>query len=382
MGVVYRARQTGLNRIVALKMVLGGKRDSSTDRARFLVEARAVARLNHPHIVQIFEVGAHDGRPFFTMEYFTGGTLREKAEALRGDRRAVARMMTTIARAIEHAHRRGILHRDLKPNNVLLDDRGQPHVTDFGLAKPLDEASDLTQAGVIVGTPSYMAPEQARGRTDLTTAVDVYGLGALMYELLVGRPPFKGNTPLETMLAVLNAEPPRPRGLVENLDADLETICLKCLEKEPQARYGSAEAPAEDLERWSDGRPIRARAVTTPERVVKWARRQPLTAATLGAAVLLACGVLVAGGIGWRHAEQRAQAVQSLDGARVELARVDGQRRAAEAEKSEAERLADEQRALADRQKVLADRVAAEVARLELAAGRAREQLAAARGVQ
>ena len=216
----------------------GGK--SGTDHERFLIEARAVARLSHPHIVPIYEVGEHGGRPFFTMEFVAGGSLRERIDEFRGDQRAIARLMVTVARAVEHAHRRGILHRDLKPGNILLDERREPHVTDFGLAKRLDEESGLTQDGAIVGTPSYMAPEQAQAASDLSTAVDVYGLGAVLYELLTGRPPFKGETVVETMMKARSQSPPAPRKLAADIDPDLETICLKCLEREPQARYGSA----------------------------------------------------------------------------------------------------------------------------------------------
>ena len=235
MGVVFQARQRSLNRIVALKMVLAVG-TSTTDSERFLVEARAVARLSHPHIVPIYEVGEHGGRPFFTMEFISGGSLRERTDEFRGDQRAIAQLLSTVAHAVEHAHRRGILHRDLKPGNILLDERREPHVTDFGLAKRLDEASGLTQAGAIVGTPSYMAPEQAQAVTDLSTAVDVYGLGAVLYELLTGRPPFKGETALETMMKARSQAPPAPRKMAAGVEPDLETICLKCLEKEPSAQ--------------------------------------------------------------------------------------------------------------------------------------------------
>ena len=230
MGVVFKARQQSLNRIVAVKMVLDSGK-SSTDRERFLVEARAVARLSHPHIVPIYEVGEHGGRPFFTMEFVSGGSLRERIDEFRGDQRAIAQLIAAVARAVEHANRRGILHRDLKPGNILLDERREPHVTDFGLAKRLDEKSSLTQAGAIVGTPSYMAPEQAQAATDLSTAVDVYGLGAVLYELLTGRPPFKGETAMETMVKARSQEPTSPRKLAAEIESDLETICLKCLKR-------------------------------------------------------------------------------------------------------------------------------------------------------
>jgi WD40 repeat protein len=310
---------------------------STTDRERFLVEARAVARLSHPHIVPIYEVGEHDGRPYFTMEFISGGSLRERIDELRRDPRAIAEFMATVARAVEHAHRRGILHRDLKPGNVLLDERREPHVTDFGLAKRLDEESGLTQAGAIVGTPSYMAPEQAQAATDLSTAVDVYGLGAVLYELLTGRPPFKCETALETMMKARLQSPPAPRLLSADVEPDLEAICLKCLEKEPQARYGSADALADDLDRWLDGRPIRARKVSTRERLVKWARRQPLmagAAATIAVAIL---ALLLLGGFLWQNAEQRAMAVKSLGEARKQLLEINGSRDAAEQKRKFAE---------------------------------------------
>ena len=317
MGVVFQARQRSLNRIVALKMVLAvGK--STTDSERFLVEARAVARLSHPHIVPIYEVGEQGGRPFFTMEFISGGSLRERIDEFRGDQRAMAQLLATVARAVEHAHRRGILHRDLKPGNILLDERREPHVTDFGLAKRLDEESSLTQAGAIVGTPSYMAPEQAQAATDLSTAVDVYGLGAVLYELLTGRPPFKGETALETMMKARSQAPAAPRKMAADIDQDLETICLKCLEKEPSARYASAAALADDLERWLAGKPIHAREVSVRERLVKWSRRQPLLAGAAGTIGVACVALLILGGFLWQNAEQRATAVQSLNDAQDE----------------------------------------------------------------
>jgi tRNA A-37 threonylcarbamoyl transferase component Bud32 len=368
MGVVYKARQRSLNRVVALKMVLGGGRVSATDRERFLVEARAVARLNHPHIVPIYEVGEHHGQSYFTMEFFAGDSLRGRIEEFRRDQRAISRLMATVARAVEHAHRRGILHRDLKPGNVLLDERREPHVTDFGLAKRLDEESDLTQAGAIVGTPSYMAPEQANAQADLSTAVDVYGLGAVLYELLTGRPPFRGQTPMETLLSVMSGEPPRPRKLDGQVDADLETICLKCLAKDPLARYGSADALADDLERWLAGEPIQARRASLRERAVKWARRQPVLAGAFGAAAILALGCLVACGLSWRNAELRAEAVSDLGHARQQLAAANDDVEKAKSLADKQRELADRQKQLADEQKQLAEQTRGEVERLKQAA--------------
>ena len=375
MGIVYKARQRSLNRVVALKMVLGGGHNATTERERFLVEARAVARLNHPHIVPIYEVGELGGQPYFTMEFFAGGSLRERMEEFRGDQKAIAKLMVTAARAVEHAHRRGILHRDLKPGNVLLDERRGPHVTDFGLAKRLDEESDLTQAGAIVGTPSYMAPEQAGAETDLTTAVDVYGLGAVLYELLTGRPPFKGNTPVETLLKTMSTQPERPRRLAASVEPDLETICLKCLEKDPLARYGSADALADDLQRWLAGKPIQARRASSSERLIKWARRQPMLAGSLATVVAASFGLLILAGFLWQNAELRAQAVQNLDEAKTQLAQVDTERQQAETKKTEAENLADQQRKLADQQKALADKIAAGVGQLEKDANAAQQKL-------
>lgn len=372
MGLVYKARQRSLNRVVALKMVLGTGCSAQTDRDRFLVEARAVARLNHPHVVPIYEVGEHEGHPYFTMEFFAGGSLRERIEGLRGNQRALAQLMATIARAVEHAHRRGILHRDLKPGNVLLDERGQPHVTDFGLAKRLDEESDLTQAGAIVGTPSYMAPEQANAQNDLTTAVDVYGLGALLYHLLTGRPPFKESTPLETMMAAVSREPQRPRKLASGIDPDLESICLKCLEKEPLARYRSADALADDLERWLEGKPIQTRPASTLEKLVKWSRRQPFLAGALASVAIAVLGLLVLAGFLWQNAELRAQAVQDLDQAHLALA-------AAEDDRQKAESLADRQKKLGDEQQKLADETRVEVARLKRLADEERQKADKAR---
>lgn len=379
MGVVYKARQRSLNRIVALKMVLGSRREGSIDRDRFLAEAKAVARLSHPHIVPIYEVGEHDGQPYFTMQFIAGGSLRERQEEFRHDQRAIADLVATVARAVEHAHRRGILHRDIKPSNVLLDDKRQPHVTDFGLAKQLDDDSNLTQAGAVVGTPSYMAPEQAGGQTDVCTAVDVYGLGAVLYELLTGQPPFKGETPMETLLQVMQQEPKPPRQLVSSIDPDLETIALKCLEKDPGRRYGSAEAVADDLDRWSTDQPILARPVTRTERLLKWSRRQPLAAGSLAMTAMVAMALLIASGFLWRNAELRAQAVQDLGQARGELAQAVKQQEKAAELVAEQTRLADEQRKLADEQKSLADKVKAEVARLEKAAQDEKEKAVAAR---
>ena len=282
MGVIYRARQISLNRFVALKMVRDSHLASARSIQRFQIEAEAAAKLDHPNIVPIYEFGALDNQRFLSMKLVEGTDLVKHLRGVPMEGRRLAQLMATLARAIHYAHQRGILHRDLKPANILLDGQGQPHVTDFGLARLADQDSGLTLSSDIIGSPNYMAPEQAAGKShELTTAADVYSLGAIMYELLTGRPPFRAETPLETMRKVREEEPDPPRSLYTFADADLETICLKCMEKDPQRRYGSAESLAEDLERWLRQEPIRARPVTPVERVMKWMRRNPKVATLL-----------------------------------------------------------------------------------------------------
>jgi WD40 repeat protein/tRNA A-37 threonylcarbamoyl transferase component Bud32 len=296
MGVVYKARQGKLNRLVALKMILAGEYVGEKDVARFRTEAEAVARLQHPNIVQIFEVGEHDGHPYFSLEFVDGGSLAQKLDGTPLPPQKAARLMETLARAMHAAHQAGVVHRDLKPANVLLTADGTPKITDFGLAKKLDADAGQTQSGAIMGTPSYMAPEQAGGKSkEIGPAADTYALGAILYELLTGRPPFKASTPLDTVLQVVGDEPVPPRKLQSKTPRDLETICLKCLQKAPGKRYATAADLAEDLRRFQAQVPIQARPVGRLERGVKWAKRRPAVAGLLAALVLAALG-LVGGG--------------------------------------------------------------------------------------
>ncbi len=309
MGVVYRARQVKANRVVALKMILAGGHADEAQRARFRTEAEAVARLQHPHIVQVFEVGEHDGLPFFSLEFCPGGSLDRKLAGTPLPPAAAAKLIETLAHAVSAAHGKGIVHRDLKPANVLLTEDGTPKVTDFGLAKKLDEAGQ-TASGAVMGTPPYMAPEQAAGKKEsVGPAADVYALGAILYECLTGRPPFRAATPFDTILQVLTEEPVPPRQLNAQVPADLETVCLKCLHKESAKRYGSAAALAEELRRFQSGESIQARPVGMLERGGRWCRRNPVVAGLLGtvAAVLL-LGATVATGFGLYASTQAEQA--------------------------------------------------------------------------
>ncbi len=321
MGVVYKARQVRLNRLVALKMVLAGEHVRPEDLVRFLAEAEAVAALQHPHIVQIFEVGQHDGLPFIALEYLEGGSLLRKLQSSPLPAREAAQLTDTLARAMHSAHEHGVIHRDLKPSNVLLDREGQPKVTDFGLAKRVAGGSGLTQSGAILGTPSYMAPEQAQGKgKEVGPAADVYALGAILYELLTGRPPFKAAVPLETVFQVVHDEPVPPRRLQPKTPRDLETICLKCLEKDPRKRYPTALALAGDLRRFLDGLPILARPVGAAERTWRWCQRKPAVAGLSAALVLALVGGLIGVTLLWRQAEAERAAAEAARGQSQEKA--------------------------------------------------------------
>jgi formylglycine-generating enzyme required for sulfatase activity/tRNA A-37 threonylcarbamoyl transferase component Bud32 len=288
MGVVYKARQVRLNRVVALKMVLSGGHATSEERLRFLAEAEAIAAVRHPGIVQVHDFGTHDGLPYFSLELCEGGSLAGKLAGGPLPPGETARLVEQVARAVQAAHERGIVHRDLKPGNVLLDGNGQPRVTDFGLAKRTEISDGLTRTGTVVGTPSYLAPEQAQGKKEVGPAADVYALGAILYECLTGRPPYKAASVYDTLMQVVNDEVVSPRQLNQAVPADLETICLKCLHKEPTRRYASAQALAGDLARWQAGEPIAARQAGLRERAVKWARRRPAAAALVGVSLLAA----------------------------------------------------------------------------------------------
>jgi serine/threonine-protein kinase len=277
MGVVYKARQLSLNRPVALKVIRAGSLASPDERRRFRTEAETVARLDHPNIVPIYEVGDYAGQPFLSMKMMEGGSLAQHIPSLLGNPRTVARLLIQLAEAVDHAHRHGVLHRDLKPANVLLDEHGHAYVTDFGLCKRFEADSDLSQSGTIVGTPMYMAPEQAAGRTSrLTVATDIHGLGAILYECLTGQPPFRGADTLQTLTLVQGQDATRPSKLRREVPRDLDIICLKCLQKDPTRRYPGARALADDLERFLNDEPIQARPVGRIERVWRWVGRHPL----------------------------------------------------------------------------------------------------------
>ena len=302
-GVVYRARQKSLNRTVALKLIGLGKWSSTPHLKRFRHEAEAAASLEHPQIVPIYEIGERDGSCYFSMKFVEGGRLDEVAQTEPMSARRAAELLVKIARTVQFAHEHGILHRDIKPGNILLDKNGEPHLTDFGLARLIEQESTITNSFDVLGTPSYMAPEQAAGHTkELTAAADVYSLGAVFYQMLTGEPPFAGGTTYETIRLVLETEPRNPRTRSPKLDIDVATICLKCLEKNPANRYPTAKALAEDLERWLRHEPIQARRTGIFSRAGKWVRRNP--AVTTLAAVIVALA-LVVGTLWWRTLSAR-----------------------------------------------------------------------------
>jgi serine/threonine-protein kinase len=366
MGVVYKARQISLHRLVALKMILSGQLASPSEVQRFRTEAEAAAQLDHPNIVPIYEVGEHNGQHYFSMKLVEGPNLAQsvaeydlrsrdgkrpasgaRAPGDRGGRLSglqwggraphwvAARLLAKVARAVHYAHQRGVLHRDIKPTNILLDGRGEPQLTDFGLARVLEKESSLTQSQAVLGSANYMSPEQAQGRArQLTTATDVYGLGAVLYELLAGRPPIHGETFAETLRHVIESEPLPPSKIVREsaaesaprtrraeaerrrsqpsaIDKDLETICLKCLSKDPEQRYGSAEALAMDLEHWLAGEPIQARPIRRTAKAWRWCRRNPLVSSLGAAALVLLLAVAIGSPIALfriNHQRQRADA--------------------------------------------------------------------------
>jgi serine/threonine-protein kinase len=295
MGVVYKARHLKLNRIVALKMILAGGHADHDGRVRFLAEAEAVAALQHPNIVQIFEIGQHDGLPYFTLEFVGGGSLAQKINRRAMNAQAAAEIIEQLARGVAYAHGKGLIHRDLKPGNVLLAEDGTPKITDFGLAKYVtgtgDGAGGLTRSGAIMGTPSYMSPEQAQAKKEVGPSADVYSLGAILYECLTGQPPFEGNSTVDVVLQVIGAEPTPPHRLKSDIPKDLELICQRCLEKAPEQRPASAAELAGHLTQFLMGEHVAAVHLPLRLRLVRWCRARPALTAHLG--VLLTCALVV-----------------------------------------------------------------------------------------
>lgn len=352
MGVVWRAQQVSLKRTVALKMLLAGSFASRDFVQRFYREAEAVARLDHPNIVPVYDVGQHDGQHYFTMRLVEGENLARRLQGRALPPRRAAEIIVTVARAVHYAHQHGVLHRDLKPANILLDASGEPFVTDFGLAT-ITEGETRARPEGVVGTPSYMAPEQAEGRGgELTTATDVYSLGVVLFEMLTGRPPFKGDSVVEVLHKIVHKEPAPPRSFRDHIDRDLETICLRCLEKKPEQRFASAEALANDLEHWLKGEPITARAVTRRERAWKWVKRRPALASVAAVLILLLLAVAVASPVALWHFETLRDA-EATERKRADLERSNAGRLRREAEELRA--VAEYRQLEAGQQRQLAD---------------------------
>jgi hypothetical protein len=338
MGVVYRARDRSLKREVALKMVLAGNFASAEQLGRFRAEAEAVAKLQHPHIVQIYDVGEQNGLPYFSLEYVDGASL-DKALAGKPQLEVDAALIVeTLARAMHYAHERGIVHRDLKPGNVLLTKEGDAKITDFGLVKRMEaDDSGTTRTGTIMGTPGYMAPEQGRGDKDVGPLADVYALGSILYAMLTGRPPFLAATPLDTLMQLLHDEPVAPSQLQPRISRDIETICLKCLQKEPARRYASALELAEDLRRLLNKEPVLARPVGRVERLWRWCRRRPLVAGLSALAAGLALVVLVGAPIAAvKIAVERDAAIAARDAAKTAQGRAERAQKLAETNEQKA----------------------------------------------
>jgi serine/threonine-protein kinase len=339
MGAVFKARDVKLNRVVALKVLLAGSQAGALPLTRFKNEAELTARLAHPNIVPVYEVGEVSGRPFLAMEFLEGGALAERLAGNPLPVSAAAGLVLTLAEAVASAHGAGVIHRDLKPANVLLTRDGTPKIADFGLAKRLDAPHGPTQAGAVLGTPSYMAPEQADGRNrDVGPWTDVYALGAILYEALTGRPPFRGETTLETLEQVRTQEPVPPRRLRPKLPRDLEAVCLTCLEKDPKRRYPGAAELAEDLRSFLAGRPLTVRPVGSLGRAAKWARRQPAVAALAGACALALAAMALGGA--WftaRLSEERDRARDQEHRAEAQRQVAEDERKAAQQARQEAE---------------------------------------------
>jgi tRNA A-37 threonylcarbamoyl transferase component Bud32 len=293
MGVVYRARHRKLNRIVALKMILSGEFASSEAISRFYVEAEAAASLDHPGITPVYEIGEIDNQPFFAMKLITGGSVQSSIAKYEKDTRCAVSLLTKVSRAVHHAHQRGILHRDLKPSNILLDETGDPLITDFGLAKITHRDSENTKTGAMMGTPAYTAPEQVAGNKNITIATDIYSIGAILYRLLTGRQTYEAENALDIMIKSMSEDPVAPRQIKPDVPIDLDLICMKCLERDPNRRYSSAESVAEDLERWSRGEPVSVRAASLGSLAGVWVKRNLQMAG--GAAIVgTICGLLLA----------------------------------------------------------------------------------------